>query len=175
MVVFLVGYMGCGKSTVGRRLARSLGYRYVDMDIEIERRAGMSINRIFEICGEEEFRAMERELLAELAALDDDVVVSTGGGVPCRGDNMEIMNNAGITVYLKMSPDKLLSRLAGGKDKRPIIRDMDDTKLLEFIVRNLEQRESYYNRASMTIDCNGVRDSYITEHVERLLQNRCGM
>ena len=106
MLLFLIGYMGCGKSSIGRPLAKRLGLKFVDMDTEIERRCGVSVQQFFADRGEEAFRRLERELLRELTSAED-TVVATGGGVPCFFDNMELMNGAGVTVYFKLAPEKL--------------------------------------------------------------------
>ena len=97
--------MGCGKSSIGRPLAKRLGLKFVDMDTEIERRCGVSVQQFFADRGEEAFRRLERELLRELTSAED-TVVATGGGVPCFFDNMELMNGAGVTVYFKLAPEK---------------------------------------------------------------------
>lgn len=171
MVIFLVGYMGCGKSTIGRALSKRLGWAFADMDSCIEQQAGMSIADIFKNKGEREFRRMEREFLEQGIANESDIIVSTGGGAPCQGDNMEFMNRTGQTVYLKMSPDKLVQRLsARGREKRPLIRDMDDGQLLEFIKCNIVLREPFYSQARLVIDCDGVSDEYIARHIESYVE-----
>lgn len=164
MVVFLVGYMGCGKSTIGAAVARMLGFRFMDMDRELEREAGCSVSEIFARSGEEGFRAMERDFIGRMSD-GGDCVVATGGGAPCFGDNMRRLNEAGITVYFKMSPEKLASRLKYGKAKRPLIRDLDDGELLSFIAENLVRREPYYSQARLVIDCDGASDEYIAGHI----------
>lgn len=165
MVIFLVGYMGCGKSTVGAVAARRLGFRFVDMDRELEREAGCSVSEIFARSGEEGFRAMEREFIERMSDNGGDCVVATGGGAPCFGDNMRRLNEAGVTVYFKMSPEKLASRLRFGRAKRPLIRDLGDEELQSFIAENLERREPYYSQARLVIDCDGASDEYIADHI----------
>lgn len=159
----MIGYMGCGKSTVGHQMSRLLGYRFMDMDKLIEQRSGMTISEIFERHGEPYFRRLEREMLAELS-VEQDAVIATGGGVPCHGDNMEVMNGS-ETVYLKMSPEKLFSRLVLGRAKRPLIRDLDDRQLMDYIRTMLEAREPFYGRAKLVIDCDGVSDDYVARHI----------
>lgn len=114
MLIFLVGYMGCGKSTIGRALARRLGKPLLDMDALIEEHCGKRVGEIFETFGEDGFRRMERDTLAEVISSYDDAVVATGGGTPCFFDNMEAMNRAGRTIYFQMSAEKLAVRLEHG-------------------------------------------------------------
>ncbi len=104
MILFLVGYMGCGKSTIGRTVAHRLGVRFVDMDRRIEEAAGRTVAEIFAAEGEASFRAMERKFIEGLEGAGEDMVVATGGGAPCHGDNMDLMNRLGVTVYFKMTP-----------------------------------------------------------------------
>ena len=170
MILFLIGYMGCGKSSIGRELARRTGFAFVDMDREVERECGgRTVSQIFEQEGEAFFRACERKTLERLCT-GERMIVATGGGVPCFGDNMEVMNAAGRTVYFKMTPPKLAQRLHHGRDKRPILRGMDDEQLLRFIERNLREREPFYSQASMVIDCDGVSDDYICNHVRMYIE-----
>ena len=171
MLIFLIGYMGCGKSSIGRPLAVRLGVPFVDMDTEIERREGMKVSEIFASKGEPYFRQVEREVLAELCAMERGVV-ATGGGVPCGEGNMERMNAAGLTIYFKMSPEKLVRRLEHGRDKRPLIRNMDDAQLLAYITENLARREQFYGKAGLVIACDHISDEYIARHIELYLENR---
>ena len=158
--------MGCGTSSLGRELARRTGWKFVDMDKEVERECGgRTVSEIFAAEGEAFFRTCERQVLERLCG-ERKMIVATGGGVPCFGDNLEVMNAAGRTVYFKMTPRQLAARLHHGRDKRPILRGMDDEQMLRFIERNLATRESFYGRASMTIDCDGVSDDYICRHVQ---------
>ena len=156
MLIFLVGYMGCGKSTIGRTLAKQLGVRFLDMDTLLEQRCGKSVAEIFTETGETGFRQSEREVLAELTS-EREAIVATGGGAPCFFDNMETMNRAGLTVYFKMSPEKLAGRLEHGKAKRPLLRD---------------KSEKYYMQAKLIIDCDGVRDDYIAHHIAEYIETK---
>ncbi len=171
MILFLVGYMGCGKSTIGRTVAKRLGVEFVDMDRRIEERAAMSVAEVFASRGEAAFRQMERAMLEELTGGEGDRIVATGGGVPVHGDNMEVMNRAGLTVYFKMAPRGLVQRLKPGQERRPLLRGMDERELLRFVEHNLAQRAPFYERARMTIDCNGVSDEYIARHIEELIRH----
>jgi shikimate kinase len=151
MRIFLIGFMGSGKSTVGKRIALRLNYSFIDMDRVIENEAGMPINRIFDEKGEDEFRRMEHELVLKISKMKK-VVVSTGGGVPCFFDNMEIINKNGISIYLKMTPEDLLRRLKGSKYERPLIRDLSTAELADYITEKLREREPYYLRSKHVVD-----------------------
>ncbi len=143
--------MGSGKSSLGRQLAGRLGYGFADMDQIIEEKEGMPVGDIFSSMGEEKFRELERETL-EMLAGKDDLVISTGGGVPCQPGNMELMNNSGISVYLEMDPAALFERLKTRREKRPLIRALSDPELREFIQDTLGRREKFYRKAKFTVD-----------------------
>ena len=146
MIIFLIGFMGSGKSTTGKQLAKRLGYTFIDTDNLITERLGMSVNEIFNQLGENTFRENESRLLNELI-LKNNLVISTGGGLPCHGDNMDLMNLNGQSVYLKVSSAALHGRLSSRKDKRPLIKDLSDVELMAFIENKLSEREEYYTRA----------------------------
>lgn len=164
--------MGCGKSTIGRVLAQRFKFRFLDMDTELERCSGMTIGEVFAAKGEDGFREMEREVLAEIVRREENLVVATGGGAPCFFDNMAVMNRAGLTVYFKMSPDKLAARLRHGKAKRPLLKDKTEEELVAFIRENIDKREPCYRQAQLIIDGDGVSDEYIAGHVERCIESR---
>ena len=156
MIVFLIGFMGSGKSTTGKRLAQRLGYSFLDTDQQIVEQFGMTVNEIFDQQGENAFRQMETKLIEELA-LEDKIVVSTGGGLPCHGSNMETMNNTGITVYLKADSDALYYRLKHRKFKRPLIRKLSDNELKSYIEQKLTEREPWYEQAKITVSAMDVK------------------
>lgn len=149
--IFLIGYMGAGKTTVGKELAKRMGLSFVDLDYYIEARYRKTISRLFEENGESVFREMERKMLHEVSMFED-VLVSTGGGVPCFFDNMTFMNNTGTTVYLKVSPEELVKRLELIKHTRPILKGRFGEGLKHFVEMNLEKREPYYAQASVIFD-----------------------
>ena len=138
--------MGSGKSTVGQRLAGRLGYSFVDMDARLEGEQGKTINEIFEKLGEKAFREMENNLLKEMLTLQN-TVISTGGGLPCSGNNMDIINENGVSIYLKMEAEALLNRLSRGKSRRPLIRHLSRQELETFIREKLREREPVYLKA----------------------------
>jgi shikimate kinase len=150
MKIFLTGYMGSGKSTAGKKLAAKLNFEFIDLDKFIESECGQTINQIFAEKGENEFRAIEHNALKKLITRDD-VVIACGGGTPCYYGNMELMNNNGITIYLKMSADTLASRLLNAKDKRPLLEYKTETELKDFITGHLEKREDIYHQAQYIV------------------------
>lgn len=148
--VFLIGYMGSGKSTNGRKLARSIGYFHFDLDEEIEKLVGKSINQIFSEEGEDAFRLLEHSVLVSLTNRKN-IVVSTGGGTPCYYNNLQLMKNVGVIVYIKMKPESLAKRLQSAKVKRPIIERAQAGDLSAYIEKHLAQREDFYKQAHLTI------------------------
>lgn len=149
--IFLIGFMGSGKTTLGKRLAHRTGYTFADMDQVIEETAGMSIPAIFEEHGEEVFRKWERNILVELCTRKK-IVISTGGGAPCHGDMMEIMMGKGLTVYLYLPPEVLKDRLLHAKAERPLLKGKSEEELLVYIKETLEARESYYKKAALIVE-----------------------
>ncbi len=148
--IFLTGYMGSGKSSTGKLLASQLDYNFIDLDKFIEKEYKMTIPEIFSSKGEKEFRAMEHNCLKKVVE-KENTVVACGGGTPCYYGNMELMNNNGTTVYLKMSVDTLVNRLLHAKDKRPLILNKTEKELKEFVNRQLEKREDIYHKAQYIV------------------------
>ena len=148
--LFLTGYMGSGKSTLGEKLASKLNYGFIDLDKFIESEYHQTIPEIFASKGEGEFRAMENNSLKKLIE-KDNVVIACGGGTPCYFNNMELMKNNGITVYIKLSVDALIKRLLVAKEKRPLIENKTEADLKTFITRQLEKREDFYHQAQYTV------------------------
>lgn len=165
MLIFLVGYMGSGKSTLGKSIARKLLMDFCDTDTLIEKSEGRSISDIFASDGEEYFRKKENELIKNFSA-GSNFVVATGGGMPCFYDNMELMNRKGITIYLKINPGILSSRLLNGKSKRPIIADKNDEELREFIEKALSEREPYYEMSAYTVEGSNIKSDEIVELIK---------
>jgi len=144
--------MGVGKTSKGLKLAKSLGYRFADMDQVIEEQEGKSVREIFNQQGEEWFRKKETQVLHQLGDLTEDMVISTGGGVPCFNNNMDYINSSGISVYLKMSPEALVSRLThSSKPVRPLIEGKTKEELLEFVHQKLDERELYYLQSKLVV------------------------
>lgn len=153
MKVFLIGFMGCGKSTMGKRLAKKTGYTFIDLDQQLEKAMGMTIGAYFSEYGEAAFRTLESEML-QTFDYPPNAIVATGGGAPCFFDNIEWMNRNGLSVYIEMSPLALAKRLENGKDKRPLLKDLNETQMVEFIKSRLEERNVFYKRALLTV--NGI-------------------
>ena len=162
-LIFLIGFMGCGKTTLGRKLASRLGYEFMDLDHILEARAGMTIAEYFSRFGEEAFRKLESEVL-KFTKYPEHAVISTGGGLPCFFDNMDWMNAHGKTVYIKLSPKTLADRLENEKDKRPVLNDHGED-LVAFIAGKLAERDKFYDEAVVIAD--GL--SLTAEKVEQLL------
>lgn len=149
--IYLIGYMGAGKTTVGRALEKLAGLSFIDLDHYIEGRYLKTIGQLFAERGEEAFREIERRVLHEVSMFED-VIISTGGGTPCFYDNMEFMKANGTTVYLKVSVDELAKRLELCKHTRPVLQGRTGDELKVFIARNLEDREVFYERADVLFD-----------------------
>ena len=140
--------MGAGKTTIGKQMARHLGWQFVDMDLFIENRYRKEVPKIFAEKGEEFFREIERTILQEVAQFEN-TIISTGGGTPCFFDNMDRMNRTGITIYLKIPVSELTKRLFACKQERPLIKDKNREELTQFITDSLSKREVWYNRAAI--------------------------
>jgi shikimate kinase len=149
--IFLLGFMGSGKSTAGKKLASHLKWSFIDLDEKIEKMAGMKIPDIFSRKGESFFRKLESEALKGMSS-ETNTVISTGGGTPCFGDNMDFMLSTGLTIYLKMTPARLKKRLAKSTEERPLLKDIDNTELQEYITGKLTEREKWYSRAEIIVD-----------------------
>lgn len=166
MVIVLMGYMGSGKSTIGRHLASILNYDFIDLDDYIETKEEQSITSIFQSKGEIYFRKLETKYLQELLSSEDNVVLALGGGTPCYSNNMELIlttNNA-KSVYLKLSITALVERLKSEKQNRPLISHLNsDEALLEFIGKHLFERSQYYSQSNYTINTEGKSIKDITE------------
>lgn len=151
--IIIIGYMGAGKTTVGRALATELGIEFYDLDWYIESRMRKTVKQLFDEVGEEGFRKIEHNMLHEVAEFEN-VVISCGGGTPCFFDNMAYMNQQGDTVYLKASPEILYKHLKMGKSVRPLLLNKTPEEVQVFITEQLANREPYYSRAKYTVNVN---------------------
>ena len=173
--VFLIGYMGSGKTTVGKKLAKSLLLSFIDLDDFIQNKYRKTVSEIFAELGEEEFRKIERKALREVSDIED-VVISTGGGAPCYFNNMKLMNNAGITLYIEVEPEELAARLLASKTVRPLIAGKSEEELIPFIREHLSQRERYYKSAQIVYHSDKMitkEEIYLTvKDIEEQLKNK---
>jgi len=168
--VYLIGFMGSGKTTAGKRLASHLGWSFIDLDRRIEEHTGMTIPELFSKYGEAYFRNTESEVLKGLE-YQTDTVISTGGGTPCYGDNMNYMLETGLTIYLKLTPHQLKRRLAESKVERPLIKGLKNEGLLSFIEEKLALREKWYNRAEITLEGMSLNISTLRSFIKPRLES----
>ena len=164
MKVYIIGYMGSGKSSLAPMLAGALNLPYIDLDTYFEQKYKITIPLFFEKYGEVHFRSIEHQLLKEVSLLPD-FVLATGGGTPCFHDNMKLMNSTGITIYLMLSPETLGKRLRKSKTKRPVLKSFDNEKLEEHIREHLHEREYYYRQAQIILDNLSPDPSKITQYI----------
>lgn len=148
--IFLVGFMGSGKSKLGKKLASKLACAVVDTDSLIEEQEGMSVKEIFDTKGEDYFRSLEKQLITQLNS-NEQLIVATGGGLPCYNNLMEELNQLGTTVYLQMNARELFSRLQTEENraKRPLLLNKTDEELLDYIDEKLKERESIYLKSTI--------------------------
>ena len=156
--IILIGYMGSGKTTVGKALSKETGMMFYDLDWYIESRMRKTVSQIFAEKGEEGFRQIEYNMLHEVAEFED-VIISCGGGTPCFFDNMDYLNQQGDVVYLKATPETLYKHLLMAKVERPLLKGKTKEELLEFIKTQLSTREAFYNKARYQLDVS-LLDNY---------------
>ena len=162
--VYLIGYMGVGKTTIGKKLAQALGANFIDLDKFIESRYRKTVSKLFSERGEEAFRLLEQKSLREISEIEN-VVISTGGGTPCFFDSIKLMNQTGITVYIQAEPEELAARLGASKTVRPIIAEKPKDELVSFITNHLSEREKFYSQAQIVYKTNHLitkNDIHIT-------------
>lgn len=155
--IILIGYMGAGKTTIGKALAKEMGLMFYDLDWYIESRMRKTVAQIFAERGEEGFRTIERNMLHEVAEFEN-VIISCGGGTPCFFDNMEYMNQQGDTIYLQGSVDVLINHLKMGKGVRPLLQGKTDEELREYITENLTKRDVFYTKAKHILNIDLMDD-----------------
>ena len=167
--IFLIGYMGSGKTTVGQLVAAKLGYNFIDMDTHIEGKLFKSVSQIFTELGEQHFRQLEQQSLHEIAEFDN-VVIATGGGVPCFFDNIDYMNERGVTIYLKLSPLELAGRLESSHaNKRPLLAGKKGEDLLMFIKEGLAMREPFYSKSKYSVT---GEIEFAVKQISELVENK---
>lgn len=169
MRTFLIGFMGSGKSTVGRLLAARLNFRFVDLDAFIEEGEGTTIPEIFDEHGEDHFRLTEQKYLHSLGK-ESDLVIAAGGGTPCFFDNMKWINEHGVSVYLKTSAEELYNRLRSEKEHRPLLSGRSDEEMLKLIQDLLEYRDPFYRKASFTVKTKGSTPETVARTIFSLIR-----
>jgi len=168
--VVFIGYMGSGKSIVAKNVATKLGFGCLDLDQMIEKKMKMSIEKIFFSKGEIYFRKIEHELFLELLNSKDDLIISTGGGTPCYYNNHELLKGENVvSIYLKASVNTLFNRLVNEKQKRPLIANLTNEEVKEFIAKHLFDRSFYYNQATFKVNVDDKSVETITDDIEKLL------
>lgn len=150
-LVFMCGFMGCGKTTQGKKLAKELGYYFIDLDDYISNKYDQSITELFKEKGEAEFRKIETEALGECIKDNLKALIAVGGGTPCFNNNMELMVSNGKVIYLKMNAEALYNRLFNAKEDRPLIRDKANEEMFLYIENLLKTREVFYDQAQIII------------------------
>lgn len=148
--IILIGFMGVGKTSLGKKLAKKLNWQFLDTDKWIEKKTGLAIPAIFEQKGEVYFRELERNCIEELRVLQN-TVISVGGGLPCFGDAMSVLNSFGSTVYLKLEPQEIARRLSESKIERPLINGLKENELEKYVEKKLLEREKHYSKAKYTL------------------------
>lgn len=150
-LIFLIGFMGCGKTTLGRKLASRMDYPFIDLDHVLEAKVDMTIAEYFSAHGEDSFRKLESEILKQ-NDYPVNAIISTGGGLPCFFDNMDWINAHGRSIYIQLPAKTLAQRLSNEKNKRPLLRDKQGDELVVFIDQKLNEREIFYKQASIIAD-----------------------
>ncbi|MBP1224669.1 shikimate kinase [Flavobacterium sp. 1355] len=165
--IVLLGYMGCGKSTIAQNLSKITNIPFLDLDKCIEKKANLSINEIFEQHGEVYFRKLEHEIFVELLQSPENNIIGLGGGTPCYANNHELLQKEDVTsIYLKASIETLFNRLVNNKSKRPLIANMNEEEMKEFIAKHLFDRSFYYNNAKYKVS---VDDKTVEDTVQDIL------
>ena len=169
MRLYLIGYMGTGKSTLGRKIAKRTELPFLDTDKMVEEAEGATVADIITYAGEEYFRQAERRALEQTAEYED-AVISTGGGLPVWGDNQKWIEEHGVSIYLKRTPEQILSRLSPhGRYKRPKLRGLNDEEVLKVMREGIAEREPIYSKADVVVDCSMVGDDDIVDRLAEFI------
>ena len=170
--IFLIGYMGAGKSAIGKSLSKNNGYKFYDLDKYIEEKEGRKIFEIFNDNNEVYFRKIENSYLKEISLIKENKIISTGGGTPCFEDNLEIIHTLpnSFSVYLKASVETLIDRLKDSIKNRPLILHLDDPdQLKEFITKHLFERSFYYEKSQVKIKTDDLDVNSVVKLINQLL------
>lgn len=157
--------MGCGKTTHGKKLAKLLSCQFVDLDKEIETHYQKTIAQLFQVVGEQQFREIETEALKKITQKEENTIVSLGGGTPCFNDNLSILKENGLLIYIEMDAKSLYNRLKNAAKKRPLLKGKTDDELLQYISDLLSVREKYYHQAHVTVNGLNLTDYILRESI----------
>ena len=171
MKVVLLGYMASGKSTIGRLLAEKMNLNFIDLDVYIEEKEQLSVEDIFKIKGEIYFRNQEHYYLKELLASKSNFVLALGGGTPCYANNMELIKKSSNThsIYIQLKVVSLVERLLQEKSTRPLVANINDNDITEFIAKHLFERSYYYNQAEHVIGSDEISKEQLVDYIYSLL------
>ena len=170
MRIFLTGFMGSGKTSFGKKLAKHLMFDFYDLDNEVEKQESLSVSTIFNQNGEEYFRQIERDCLKQIIT-KNNFVLATGGGTPYYFNNMDLINKAGLSIYLYMNSKAILNRLQNSKSERPLIKGMQSKELELFINEKLSLREQYYNRSHIKLNSIGISTEMAIKAIQNIIPN----
>ena len=162
---FLIGFMGSGKTYWGKKWSEKIGKEFFDTDEIIEQQQGITIAKIFATDGENHFRNLETEILKNMS-LQNNLIIACGGGTPCFNDNITWMNQNGTSVYLQSSPENISKRLMSEKEKRPLIKHLNDEELLFYITEKIKEREVFYQQAEKVINVDDLPENYLPEFLK---------
>lgn len=171
MRIYIIGYMGSGKSSIGKKLASRLGYSFLDLDSMIEEEQQETVAEIFAQKGEDAFRNFECVALHKTFEMED-IVVSTGGGTPVFFDNMMMLNKNGLCIYLKATADVLISRLQRNQHLRPLIASLSQEELQLFVREQLEKRSVFYEKSEMHIEAKDLTPAILHSQILRWIENQ---
>lgn len=171
MIITLVGYMGTGKSHISNILSEKLNFKLFDLDKEISTKNKLSIPEIFEKHGEIFFRKLEKQALEEILSLENNCILSVGGGTPVYYNNMDTINAKSVSIYLRSGVNTLAERLKKHKEKRPLIANIPDGELPEFIAKHLFERNPFYSKAQYIVDTDNKSTEEVAEKIIRIAQN----
>ncbi|MDB4199364.1 shikimate kinase [Polaribacter sp.] len=170
MKIVLLGYMASGKSTIGREISKKLDMKFIDLDDYISEKEKRSISDIFKAKGEIYFRSIENLYLTEILNSKDSFILSLGGGTPCYSNNMDLILNSQVaSIYIKASIKTLVTRLTSEKNKRPLVAELENDALIEFVAKHLFERRFFYEQASITINTEDKSLEEITTEIRILL------
>lgn len=167
--VVLIGFMGAGKSTVGKELANSLQLPFVDSDQLIEEQEGKSIRELFETIGEDAFRSLEAQVIRSLN-VHDPMVIAVGGGLPVYHNNMEFLNGNGLTIYLHHEPELLVERLVADRFHRPLVSHLSKDDLVKFVKQSIQERDAFYKKAKIILSTDQQQIPFILQSIRNLLE-----